>query len=89
MSSSASSKSRLQLDSRMLTWAAVLAGVGAVLWAAGMALGSSALLRAAKDWINSLEQPPSELAKVKWQQLVTAAGAGSEAWKRAGSKNAS
>jgi hypothetical protein len=89
MSSNDSSKSRLQLDSRLLTWAGVLAGTGAVLWAAGMALGSTALLRAAQDWINSLEQPPSELAKAKWQQLLSAAGAGNEAWKRAKSAKAS
>jgi hypothetical protein len=77
---------QIQIDSRMLTWAGALAGVGGVLWVAGISLAGAALLRAGQQWLAELDQPPSALAKMKWQQLLSATAAGSDAWTSAGAK---
>ena len=46
-----------------------------------MVLVGSALLSATRQWVNQLEQPPSEMARRKWQQAKAAASAGAEAWR--------
>ena len=53
-----SQRHQVPVDIRQLTWASVLIGVGAVLWLAGVSLGSAAVVRAAKHWIRQLDQPP-------------------------------
>jgi len=72
---------RIQLDDRLLTWAEILAGAGGVLLLAGVSIAAAALRRGAQQWIRQLDQPPSELARTKWQQLMTAKAAGTHAWK--------
>lgn len=59
---------------------AVLAGVGTLLVMAGLAVGSSHLLSATRQWVRDMEVPPSELARVKWTQAKAAATAGTAAW---------
>jgi len=76
---------RIQIDDRLLTWAEILIGGGGVLWVAGMAVGGAAIRRGLQQWLQQMETPPSELAKSKWQQLVTAKAAGTDAWKRSAS----
>ncbi len=76
-----SQRHQVPVDIRQLTWASVLIGVGAVLWLAGVSLGSAAVVRAAKHWIRQLDQPPRELAKMNWERFKSAKTAGTEAWR--------
>ena len=46
-----------------------------------MALVSSALISATRQWIDHLEQPPSEMARRRWEQTKAAASAGAAAWR--------
>jgi hypothetical protein len=59
---------------------AVLIGAGAVLALAGLAISGSHVLSATRRWIQELEVPPSELARIKWEQARSAATAGATAW---------
>jgi hypothetical protein len=53
---------------------------GALIALAGLAVGGSHVLAAARRWIGEMEVPPSELAKIKWPQARSAATAGAAAW---------
>ena len=63
----------------MITGAA-LAGAGALLVLAGLAVGGSHLFSATRRWIREMEAPPSEQARIKWAQAKNAAAAGTAAW---------
>jgi hypothetical protein len=71
----------MQLNRSLLVGGGVLVGVGGLLGLTGMALVGSALLSATRQWVNQLEQPPSVMARRKWQQAKVAASAGAEAWR--------
>jgi hypothetical protein len=75
------SKGDNQLNRSLLVGGGVLVGLGGLLGFTGMALVSSALLSATRQWVNQLEQPPSEMARRKWQQARAAAAAGAGAWR--------
>ena len=47
----------------------------------GGVLVGSALLSATRQWVQQLEQPPSVMARRKWQQAKVAASAGAKAWR--------
>jgi hypothetical protein len=59
-----------------LITSAAMAGTGAVLVLAGLAVGGGDLLRATRHWIREMEAPPSELAKLKWSQVLNWSQAG-------------
>jgi hypothetical protein len=59
----------------------VLIGIGGLVGLAGMVLVGSAIVSAARQRVNQLERPPSELAKRKWQQARAATTAGATAWR--------
>src|SRR5215218_5514746 len=71
----------MQLNRSLLVGGGLLVGIGGLLGFTGMVLVGSALLSATRQWVNQLEQPPSELARRKWQQAKAAAAAGAEAWR--------
>ena len=71
----------MQLNRSLLVGGGVLVGVGGLLGFTGMVLVGSALLSATRQWVKQLEQPPSELARRKWQQAKVAAAAGAGAWR--------
>ena len=58
-----------------------LVAAGALITAAGLAVGGSHLFAATRRWIQAMEVPPSEVAKLKWTQARTAAAAGTAAWR--------
>jgi hypothetical protein len=60
---------------------AVLVGAGTMVALVGLAVGGSHLLAATRRWIQAMEVPPSEVARLKWVQARTAAVAGSAAWR--------
>jgi hypothetical protein len=71
----------MQLNRRLLVGGGLLVGIGGLLGFTGMVLVGSALLSATRQWVNQLEQPPSELARRTWQQAKVAASAGAQAWR--------
>jgi hypothetical protein len=77
----AGSVGEVQLDRRLIAGGGVLIGIGGLLGFAGMVLVSSAIVSAARQRVNQLEQPPSELAKRIWQEARAATTAGAKAWR--------
>jgi len=77
----AASNGKVQLNRRLIAGGGVLIGIGGLLGFTGMLLVSSAIVSAARRRVNQLEQPPSELAKLKWQQARAATTAGAKAWR--------
>jgi hypothetical protein len=71
----------MQVNRSLLVGGGLLVGIGGVLGLTGMVLVGSALLSATRQWIKQLEQPPSEMARRKWQQARVAASAGAQAWR--------
>jgi hypothetical protein len=71
----------IQVNRSLLVGGGVLVGLGGLLGFTGMALISSALISATRQWVDHLEQPPSDLARRKWQQTKAAAAAGAAAWR--------
>jgi hypothetical protein len=72
-----------QLESGPMITAAVLVGAGAVLVFAGFSVGGAHMLQAVRRWVNDMEVPPSERAKLALAQAKAAAAAGAEAWQKA------
>jgi membrane protein implicated in regulation of membrane protease activity len=80
MTNEQSSTSGLKLRSGPLIVGAALLGGGVMLALAGLAVGSAHLLSATRRWVDEMDVPPSELAKLKWAQAKAAAAAGAGAW---------
>jgi len=59
---------------------AALFGAGALIALAGLAVGGVHLFAATRRWIQQMEVPPSEQARIKWAQAKSAAAAGTAAW---------
>ena len=59
---------------------AALFGAGALIALAGLAVGGTHLFAATRRWIQQMEVPPSEQARIKWAQAKSAAAAGTAAW---------
>lgn len=59
----------------------ILVGVGAMVALAGLAVAGAHLAAATRAWVDDLEIPPGELARLKWEQAKTAAASGANTWK--------
>jgi hypothetical protein len=70
-----------QVNSGPLITGGVLIGIGAVVAFAGLAVAGTHLVVATRAWIQELETPPSELARLKWEQAKTAAATGASTWR--------
>jgi membrane protein implicated in regulation of membrane protease activity len=81
MTDSTSNGEDIQLNRSLLVGGGVLVALGGLLGFTGMALVTSALLSAARRWVDRMEQPPSDIARRKWQQTRAAAAAGAAAWR--------
>ena len=77
----AASRGEVQRGRRRIAAGGVLIGIGGLLGFTGMLLVGSAIVSAARQRMNQLEQPPSELAKRTWQQARAATTAGATAWR--------
>jgi hypothetical protein len=75
------SRDDIQLNRSLIVGGGVLIVVGGVLGFAGMALLSSALISATRQWVDHLEKPPSQMARERWEQTKAAATAGAAAWR--------
>jgi hypothetical protein len=69
-----------QFSTAPLITSAVLVGVGTLIALTGLAVGGGHLLSVTRQWINEMEVPPSELARLKWTQARAAMAAGAAAW---------
>ncbi len=69
-----------ELRTGPLITSAALVGAGAMIALAGLAVGGSHLFSATRRWIQEMEVPPTEQARIKWAQAKTAAAAGAAAW---------
>ena len=72
----------IRLQSGPMVASATLVGAGAVLAIAGLAVGGSHLVQAVRRWVQEMEVPPSERAKMTMAQAKAAATAGADAWQR-------
>jgi hypothetical protein len=70
-----------QVRSGPLVVGGILIGVGAVVAMAGVAVAGTHLVAATRGWINELETPPSQLARLKWEQARAAAVSGAATWR--------
>jgi hypothetical protein len=69
------------VNSGLLISGAVLAGLGSLLGAAGLALGCTALAGAARRWLGGQELPPSQLARQQLAKAKAATVAGATTWR--------
>ena len=60
---------------------AALVGAGTLIALAGLAVGGTHLFAATRRWIQQMDVPPSEQARIKWAQARSAAAAGNAAWR--------
>jgi hypothetical protein len=58
----------------------ILVGIGAIVALAGLAVAGTHVVTAIRAWANDLETPPSEIARLKWEQAKSAAVAGAANW---------
>ena len=72
MSNGESSSSGPQYRAAPLLISAAMVGTGTVIVLAGLAVGGAHLLAATRQWVNEMEVPPSELARMKWAQARAA-----------------
>jgi hypothetical protein len=70
-----------ELSSGPLITGGILIGIGAVVALAGVAVAGSHVVSATRRWVDELEIPPGELAKLKWEQAKTAASSGAKTWR--------
>ena len=56
------SKGDIQLNRSLVVGGGVLVALGGLIGFAGMVLVSSAIISATRQWVDQMEQPPSELA---------------------------
>ena len=75
------SRGDIQLNRNLLVGGGVLVALGGLLGFTGMALVSSALISATRQWVDQLERPPTEIARRRWEQTKAAATAGATAWR--------
>ena len=69
-----------QFRTAPLITSAAMVGAGTLIALTGLAIGGGYLLSATRQWINEMEVPPSELARLKWTQARAAMTAGAAAW---------
>jgi hypothetical protein len=69
-----------QFQAAPLITSAAMIGAGTLVALAGLAIGGGHLVTATRRWINEMEVPPSDLAKLKWAQARAAYTAGASAW---------
>jgi hypothetical protein len=77
----------VQLNRAALMGGAVLVGVGGLLGATGVLIGTYAILSATRQWMKQLETPPSEIAAQRLHQAKAATSAAADAWRAGGRPN--
>jgi hypothetical protein len=70
-----------ELKSAPLVAGGILIGIGALAAIVGAAIAGTHVAQATRGWMNELETPPDELARLKWEQAKSAATAGAASWR--------
>jgi hypothetical protein len=70
-----------KLESGPLLAGGILVGIGAVVALAGLTVAGSHVVAATRAWIKELETPPSQIARLRWEQAKTAAVSGANTWR--------
>jgi hypothetical protein len=70
-----------QVRSGPLMAGGILIGIGALVALAGAAVAGTHVVAATRAWIEDLETPPDQLARLKWEQAKAAATAGASTWR--------
>ena len=84
MTASGVSRQPVEINRGLLVGGAVLLGVGGVLAAAGLLMGTFAVVSATRRWVDQLDTPPSEMAMQKLHAAKVASSAAAEAWRQHG-----
>jgi hypothetical protein len=71
----------VQLNRGLIVGGGVLVALAGLLGITGMGLLLSAMISASRRWVGQLEEPPSDMARRKWQQTRAGASAGAAAWR--------
>jgi hypothetical protein len=74
-----------QFRTATLITSAAMVGGGCIIALAGLALGSGHMAAATRRWVNEMDVPVSQVAKVKFGQARAAMNAGAQAWQKNGS----
>ena len=69
-----------QVRSGPLVLGGIFIGIGAVVAMVGVAVAGTHLAAATRAWIQELETPPGQLARLKWEQAKAAAASGAASW---------
>jgi hypothetical protein len=77
----------VQVNQGLVMGGAVLIGIGGLFGFAGVMLLSAAVVSATRRWLQQLDRPPMEIAKLRMQQMRAATSAGAEAWRGGASSN--
>jgi len=80
MSNGENSRNGPQFRTAPLIISSAMVGAGTLIALTGLAIGAGYVLSATRQWINEMEVPPSELARLKWTQARAAMSAGTAAW---------
>jgi hypothetical protein len=80
MANSQNASNMPQVRSGPLMTGAGLVAAGGFLALVGLIIGGGHLVTALRRWVNDMDVPPSELAKLKIAQARAAATAGADAW---------
>ena len=81
MTASEMSRHPVHINKGALVGGAVMVGVGGLLGATGVLLGTFAILAATREWMKHLETPPSEMAAQRLHQAKVASSAAADAWR--------
>src|SRR5215469_4872711 len=71
-----------EFKSGPMIMSAALIGAGAALAIVGFAVGGTHLAQSIRRWVDEMEVPPSERAKVTLAHAKAAVAAGAEAWQK-------
>jgi len=70
-----------EVESGPLITGGILIGIGAVVAFVGVAIAAAHVVAATRTWMRELETPPSQFAKLRWEQAKTALASGTSTWR--------
>jgi hypothetical protein len=71
---------KIQLNRQQIIVGSVLIGVGGVIALAGMAVAGTTLVASARQRVQQMDVPPSELARQHWSAVKHATSTGLDVW---------
>jgi hypothetical protein len=81
------SQDGVKVNQGLMMGGAGLLALGGLLGFAGIMLLSTAVVSATRRWLQQLQRPPRETAKLRLQQVRAATSAGAEAWRGSSQPN--